>query len=56
MFGVAPTELTCEPAVAPTQVKPKEGLLVLFPSYFYHRTVPYEADEERLSVAFDLYV
>lgn len=34
--------------------RPAEGLLVLFPSYFYHRTVPFNADGTRISVAFDL--
>ena len=34
-------------------LKPKEGLLVLFPSYFYHRTIPFEGDEERVSIALD---
>jgi Flp pilus assembly protein TadD len=52
-FGVAPPELACEPAPAPVRVRPQEGLLVLFPSYFYHRTVPYDSEEERLSIAFD---
>jgi Flp pilus assembly protein TadD len=35
-------------------VRPLEGLLVLFPSYFYHRTVPFDADGTRVSVAFDV--
>jgi uncharacterized protein (TIGR02466 family) len=35
-------------------VRPAEGLLVLFPSYFYHRTIPFDADGTRISVAFDL--
>jgi hypothetical protein len=28
--------------------------MVLFPSYFYHRTVPFESDEVRISIAFDV--
>jgi len=36
------------------QLRPEEGLLVLFPSYFYHRTVPFDAEGTRISVAFDL--
>jgi uncharacterized protein (TIGR02466 family) len=36
------------------RVRPAEGLLVLFPSYFYHRTVPFDAEGARISVAFDL--
>ena len=34
--------------------QPKEGRVVLFPSYFYHRTIPFESDEQRISIAFDL--
>ncbi len=34
--------------------QPIEGRLYLFPSYFYHRTVPFEADIDRISIAFDL--
>ncbi len=35
-------------------VRPTEGLLVVFPSYCFHRTIPFQADEPRISVAFDL--
>ena len=35
-------------------VKPEPGLLVLFPSYMWHGTVPFEGDDSRLTVAFDL--
>ena len=34
--------------------RPQEGFLIVFPSYFYHHTVPYEADEQRVSIAFDV--
>ena len=34
-------------------LKPEEGLLVLFPSYFYHQTIPFESNEIRFTVAFD---
>ncbi len=34
--------------------QPEEGLMLLFPSYFYHRTVPFEAAEERISISFDV--
>jgi len=26
----------------------------LFPSYFYHGSVPFETDEMRISIAFDI--
>ena len=35
-------------------VKPEPGLLVLFPSYMWHGTVPFTSDEKRLSCAFDI--
>lgn len=35
-------------------VRPLPGALVLFPSYMWHGTVPFTADERRLTVAFDL--
>ena len=36
------------------QVRPEEGLLVVFPSYFFHRTIALDTDGPRISVAFDL--
>lgn len=40
-------------------VRPREGLLVMFPSYLYHRTVPFQmesaaAGATRISISFDL--
>jgi tetratricopeptide (TPR) repeat protein len=35
-------------------VKPEPGLLVLFPSYMWHGTVPFEGPDSRLTVAFDV--
>jgi tetratricopeptide (TPR) repeat protein len=35
-------------------VKPEPGLLVLFPSYMWHGTVPFEGDDSRLTIAFDV--
>jgi tetratricopeptide (TPR) repeat protein len=50
-----------EPGIATTPalaarhfVKPEPGLLVLFPSYMWHGTVPFTGDEPRLTIAFDL--
>lgn len=33
---------------------PIEGRLYLFPSYFYHRTIPFFSETPRISLAFDL--
>ncbi len=35
-------------------VKPEEGLMVMFPSYFWHGTIPFESDQDRICVAFDI--
>jgi uncharacterized protein (TIGR02466 family) len=35
-------------------IKPKPGMLVLFPSYMWHGTEPFEGDAPRLTIAFDL--
>ena len=36
-------------------VQPEEGLLVLFPSFFWHGTVPFESAQPRISIAFDAF-
>ncbi len=35
-------------------LQPEEGLLLLFPSYFYHRTLPFTSDQQRISISFDV--
>lgn len=35
-------------------LRPREGHLVLFPSYFWHGTLPFHDDHARLTVAFDM--
>ncbi len=35
-------------------VMPKIGKLVVFPSYFWHGTIPFHSSEKRLTVAFDV--
>ena len=52
-FGAPPPELTVGNTGLSKRIKPEEGLLILFPSYFYHRTLPYESDDARISMAFD---
>lgn len=37
-----------------TALRPETGLMVLFPSYFFHRTLPFDGDGTRISVAFDV--
>jgi uncharacterized protein (TIGR02466 family) len=35
-------------------VKPQVGRLVLFPSFFWHGTVPFTSSENRVTIAFDV--
>jgi uncharacterized protein (TIGR02466 family) len=34
--------------------QPKEGLMIVFPAYLYHMTVPIETKTQRISIAFDV--
>ncbi|HEX9473708.1 MAG TPA: putative 2OG-Fe(II) oxygenase [Steroidobacteraceae bacterium] len=52
-FG-EPGIATNPPLHAQYAVRPEVGMLVLFPSYFWHGTVPFASDEARLTVAFDV--
>lgn len=53
-FGRPPSHFHNERPPATHPVRPRPGMMVLFPSYFYHHTVPFEADGTRISIAFDL--
>lgn len=35
-------------------IRPQAGMMLLFPSYFWHGTVPFESERERICVAFDV--
>jgi tetratricopeptide (TPR) repeat protein len=51
-FG-APGMITTPELPAELSVVPKVGLLVLFPSYFWHGTLPFRSTQPRLTLAFD---
>ena len=51
-FG-EPGILTVPPLYAEHVVRPEPGMLVLFPSYVWHGTVPFRSAQARLTVAFD---
>ena len=53
-FCRPPDEFNCKATHDVRLIEPKEGLMVLFPSYLYHRTIPFESDDLRISIAFDL--
>ena len=52
-FG-EPSIATNPPLHAQHVVRPEPGKLVLFPSYFWHGTVPFHSEKTRLTVAFDV--
>lgn len=35
------------------RIMPQPGMLVLFPAYFYHRTIPFTGKGRRISIAYD---
>ena len=53
-FGRPPAELAGGLDFPVRRFMPREGLMILFPAYFYHQTIPLESDELRVSLAFDL--
>ncbi|MDQ0462788.1 uncharacterized protein (TIGR02466 family) [Caulobacter ginsengisoli] len=51
-FGQPP--FAVQPPQPPERfVRPEPGTLVLFPSYMWHGTVPFEGSDRRLTIAFD---
>jgi len=53
-FGRPFAGLPQPPDAALRQVLPRVGTLLLFPSYLFHRTLPYAGGGERISISFDL--
>jgi tetratricopeptide (TPR) repeat protein len=52
-FGT-PGMITTPSLDAELSVRPELGQLVLFPSYFWHGTLPFHSEQPRLTVAFDV--
>jgi uncharacterized protein (TIGR02466 family) len=52
-FGRPPERVRLAARPMSYAVAPREGNLVLFPSYFYHQTRPFVSREPRISIAFD---
>ncbi len=53
-FGQPPEQIACGRDPDVLLIRPKEGLMLLFPSYMYHRTIPFSGDGTRISIAFDV--
>ena len=52
--GRPPEELGLRSEFPTRTIKPCEGMMVLFPAYLYHATVPFRSRERRISIAFDV--
>jgi tetratricopeptide (TPR) repeat protein len=53
-FGRPPDEF---PSTVEHEVRlfePREGRMFMFPSFEFHRTIPFESSQQRISIAFDL--
>ncbi len=53
-IGPPPEELNITANIARRTIKPSEGLMVLFPAYMYHGTIPFKSRERRICIAFDV--
>lgn len=53
-FGRGPEEFYNSTRPETRLIRPVEGLLLSFPSYVWHRTIPFEGTRERISIAFDV--
>ncbi len=53
-FGRPPDNFRMSRPAATRLIEPEAGLMLLFPSYFYHRTIPFAGDGLRVSIAFDV--
>lgn len=52
--GRPPDNLFCKAEPEVRAVRPYEGLMLLFPAYIYHRTIPFESKTRRICIAFDV--
>ena len=53
-FGRGKAALKTKDVSLIKRMQPREGQMVLFPSYYYHRTIPFESEEKRMCIAFDV--
>jgi len=53
-LGRPPDAMPLKAAHETIEIQPHEGLMVLFPGYYYHATVPFKSPQRRVSIAFDV--
>ena len=53
-FGLSPKHLVVQSEPDSYVIGPREGRMVMFPSYFYHCTREFVSQQSRISIAFDV--
>jgi uncharacterized protein (TIGR02466 family) len=53
-FGRPPQRFYCQPSPPTYSIEPREGRLIVFPSWFWHQTMPFQSSAPRVSIAFDV--
>jgi uncharacterized protein (TIGR02466 family) len=53
-FGRGADDLFRESSPPVRRIRPEEGRVIAFPSYFWHRTLPFTDSEERLCISFNV--
>ena len=53
-FGRPSPALRVQSALTIRHYQPRYGTMFLFPSFFYHGTIPFRSDQRRICVAFDV--
>jgi hypothetical protein len=54
-FGVPTDQLVAKITPSTRRIEPQPGLMVTFPSYSFHRTIPFAGANDRISIAFDVF-
>ena len=53
-FGRGPDDIYHDTAPEIRRLPPEEGKLIAFPSYYWHRTLPFDDEQERLCISFNV--
>jgi hypothetical protein len=53
-FGRSSPGINVQSALTFRQYQPDDGQMFLFPSYFYHGTIPFRSSQRRICIAFDV--
>jgi len=52
-LNIPPKRFHSAPAPRTWRIEPKEGRLIVFPSWLWHQTIPFDSEDDRVSIAFD---